>query len=277
MLQMTWRICVCIGEEQIHLIPFTSEKEPKNFWHISRFGEIGIAKKGPGIKSKMANPGIAVMYLGHAKEHGREVYRLLNIETKRVMMSRDVRWLDKNYTSYKKQQGLWDESEDDDPDDVSDDDIEQDEEDINMEVDNMEGQVVTGQTRRATTTTSPENRVTWADVVSRPATRSTTRASEMARALEPVQRSRNAALIRQMASLSGPGIYRNPVAETVLDEARQQEQALKNQLMKKTKKMKKRTTMKRIMLNREGIWHRLVLMERSTSCLAISHCLFAKI
>ena len=108
--------------------------------------------------------------------------------------------------------------------------IEQDEEDINMEVDNTEGQVVTGQTRRVTNTTSPENRVTWADVVSRPATRSTTRASEMARALVPVQRPRNAALIRQMASLSGPGIYRNPVAETVLNEARQQEQALKNQL-----------------------------------------------
>ena len=87
-------------------------KEPKNFWHIRHFGEIGIAKKGPDIQSKMANPGIAVMYLGHAKEHGREVYRLLNIETKRVMMSRDVRWLDINYTSYKKQQGLWDESED---------------------------------------------------------------------------------------------------------------------------------------------------------------------
>jgi hypothetical protein len=40
----------------------------------------------------------------------------------------------------------------------------------------------------------------------------------------------NAKLIRQMANLSGPGIYKNPVAEKVLDEAQQQEQALNEQL-----------------------------------------------
>jgi hypothetical protein len=40
----------------------------------------------------------------------------------------------------------------------------------------------------------------------------------------------NAKLIRQMANLSGPGIYKNPVAEKVLDEAQQQQQALDEQL-----------------------------------------------
>ena len=93
--------------------------ETKNIWHLRRFGEIGIAKKGPKIQSKMANPGIAVMYLGQAKDHGQEVYRLLNLETKRVVLSRDVRWLDQNYTSYKKSQGLWDNEDEDDPDEDS--------------------------------------------------------------------------------------------------------------------------------------------------------------
>jgi hypothetical protein len=40
----------------------------------------------------------------------------------------------------------------------------------------------------------------------------------------------NAKLVRQMACLSGTGIYTNPVAEKVLDEAQQQEQALDKQL-----------------------------------------------
>jgi hypothetical protein len=54
----------------------------KNVWNLRCFGEIGIAKKGPAIQSKMSNPGIAVMYLGHASDHRQEVYCLLNIETK---------------------------------------------------------------------------------------------------------------------------------------------------------------------------------------------------
>jgi hypothetical protein len=68
--------------------------EPKNIWNLRRFGEVGIAKKGPDIRLKMANPGSAVMYLGHAKDHGQEVYRLFNLETKRVVLSQDMHWLD---------------------------------------------------------------------------------------------------------------------------------------------------------------------------------------
>jgi hypothetical protein len=62
--------------------------ESKNIWNLCRFGEAGIAKKGLAIQSKKANPGIAVMYLGHASKHGQEVYCLLNIETKHVSTKR---------------------------------------------------------------------------------------------------------------------------------------------------------------------------------------------
>ena len=199
--------------------------ETKNIWHLRRFGEIGIAKKGPSIQSKMANPGIAVMYLGHASEHGQEVYRLLNLETKRVVMSRDVRWLDQNYTNYKKSQGLWDPTDDDDPDDVSDDDYEKD-----ADQNNDHGTIVDA-VQDAVTTTTTTARVSFADAVRGPTTRSAARAGAPAVDALPTTARPNAQLIRQMAKLSGSGgIYQNPVAERVLNEAVQQEQALNEQL-----------------------------------------------
>jgi hypothetical protein len=57
--------------------PFCKEffgVDSKNVWNLRCFGESVIAKEGPDIQSKMANPGIAVMYLGHLTDHGKEVY-----------------------------------------------------------------------------------------------------------------------------------------------------------------------------------------------------------
>jgi hypothetical protein len=130
--------------------------KPKNIWNLRRFGEVGIAKKGPDIQSKMANSGIAVMYLGHAKDHGQEVYCPFNVDTRRVVLSRDVRWLDQNYTNYKKSQGLWDPSDEDDPDDVSD----EEQDDGVDEVNNNEEQ----QTATNAMTTNNNNHALWADV-----------------------------------------------------------------------------------------------------------------
>jgi hypothetical protein len=190
--------------------------EPKNIWNLRRFGEAGIAKRGPDIQSKMANPDIAVMYLGHAKDHGQELYCQFNLDTRRDVLSRDVRWLDQNYTNYKKFQGLWDPLDEDDPDDVSD----EEQDDGVDEVNNYEEQ----QTATNAMTTNNNNHVLWADV-----TRHTTRSAIKAGATldnlgqtpEP-----NAKLVRQMARLSSTGIYTNPVAEKVLDEEQQQEQAV---------------------------------------------------
>jgi hypothetical protein len=194
--------------------------KPKNIWNLRRFGEVGIAKKGPDIQSKIANPGIAVMYLGHAKDHGQEVYRLFNLDTRRVVLSWDVRWLDQNYTNYKKSQGLCDPSDEDGPDDVSD----EEQDDGVDEVNNNEEQ----QTATNAMTTNSNNHVSWADVTQR-TTRSAIKAGATLDNLGQTSKP-NAKLVRQMARLSGTGIYTNPVAEKVLDEAQQQEQALDKQL-----------------------------------------------
>ena len=199
--------------------------DAKEIWSLRRFGEIGIAKKGPDIQSKIANPGIAVMYLGHASEHGQEVYRLLNLDTKRVVMSRDVRWLDQNYTNYRKSQGLWDPNDEDDPDDVSDEEYEE----------NVVEDAIYKPTRMTTETnndTTPTQTVTWSDMARRPATRSATRAGVVTLESTGQTQRPNAKLIRQLASLSGTGIYKNPEAEKVLDEAEQQAQGLNEQLVR---------------------------------------------
>ena len=43
-------------------------KDARVVWTRRRFGEIGIAKKGTKIKSKITNPGVPVLYLGHADD-----------------------------------------------------------------------------------------------------------------------------------------------------------------------------------------------------------------
>jgi hypothetical protein len=187
--------------------------KPKNIWNLRRFGEVGITKKGPDIQSKMANPGIAVMSLGHAQDHGQEVYRLFNLDTRRAVLSWDVRWLDQNYTNYKKSQGLWDPLDIDDPDDVSN----EEQNDGVDEANNNEEQ----QTATNAMTINNNNHVTWADVTRR-TTRSAIKAGATLDNLGQTPKP-NAKLVRQMAPLSGTGIYTNPVAEKVLDEAQQQE------------------------------------------------------
>ena len=63
--------------------------------HLRTFGEVGIMtlKPGSSIKSKLGDRGIKCLFLGYAANHAGNVYRVLNLETKMVMISRDVKWL----------------------------------------------------------------------------------------------------------------------------------------------------------------------------------------
>ena len=54
-----------------------------------QFGEIGITKKGPRIISKMTNPGVSVLCLGHADDHAGDAKHLLDLETKKAVFSCD--------------------------------------------------------------------------------------------------------------------------------------------------------------------------------------------
>jgi hypothetical protein len=47
------------------------------------------------------NRGKPALYLGRADSHASDCFRFLNLETKRVIMSRDVTWLNKTFATFK--------------------------------------------------------------------------------------------------------------------------------------------------------------------------------
>ena len=49
--------------------------------------------EGKKMRSKLDNRRKICMFVGYAEDHAGDVYRFLNIHTKRIIMSRDVRWL----------------------------------------------------------------------------------------------------------------------------------------------------------------------------------------
>jgi hypothetical protein len=53
------------------------------------------------IRSKLANRGRVCMFLGHAPNHATDTFRFLNLQTMKVVVSRDVIWLNKCYGDWK--------------------------------------------------------------------------------------------------------------------------------------------------------------------------------
>ena len=54
------------------------------------------------MRSKLDNSGKRCMFVGYADDHSGDAYRFLNIKTKRIIMSRDARWLNIMWKHYKK-------------------------------------------------------------------------------------------------------------------------------------------------------------------------------
>jgi hypothetical protein len=53
------------------------------------------------FQSKLKDKGAIVMFLGYADNHSADIYRFLKMGTKRMVLSRDVIWLNKLYCHYK--------------------------------------------------------------------------------------------------------------------------------------------------------------------------------
>ena len=58
--------------------------------------------EGKKMRSKLDNRGKTCMFVGYADDHTKDVYRFRNIHTKRIILSRDVRWLYIIWKQYKK-------------------------------------------------------------------------------------------------------------------------------------------------------------------------------
>ena len=79
-------------------------KDAKYMKYMRTFGEMAVIAihEGKEMRSKLDNRGKTFMFVGYAEDHAGDVYRLLNIHTKRIIMSRDVRWLNIIWKHYRR-------------------------------------------------------------------------------------------------------------------------------------------------------------------------------
>lgn len=59
-----------------------------------QFGRLGVVNKKAKLKSKMKDKGFIAMMVGYAPNHGVGVYRMYNPRTNRIIISRDVEWME---------------------------------------------------------------------------------------------------------------------------------------------------------------------------------------
>ena len=67
------------------------------------FGEMVVVTQKNKIQGKLKNPGKIGIFIGYAKNHPSDTYRILNLESHKVITSRDVRKLGKTYGKWKLQ------------------------------------------------------------------------------------------------------------------------------------------------------------------------------
>ena len=71
---------------------------------LRTFGEMAVIAihEGKKMRSKLDDRGKTCMFVGYADDHTKDVYRFLNIHMRRIILSRDVRWLNIIWNQYKK-------------------------------------------------------------------------------------------------------------------------------------------------------------------------------
>ena len=76
-------------------------KMPAYAKNLRTFGEMAVVKdNGSMMKGKLKNRGIVAMFVGYSEKHASKVYRFLKLDTNRIILSRDVTWLNKMYGDY---------------------------------------------------------------------------------------------------------------------------------------------------------------------------------
>jgi len=68
---------------------------------LHTFGEVGIVHIGETIQSKLEDRGTTCIFVGYAPNHAANTYRMLNVQTRHVWVSRDVKWMKKVYGDFK--------------------------------------------------------------------------------------------------------------------------------------------------------------------------------
>ena len=90
--------------------------KPKLAEKLKSFGEIGVVTTKDDIQGKLKNRGTFCMFVGYSVDHANDVYRMLNLETKRIVNSRDIKWLNQYYKDWSAKKALVSELSNDDDD-----------------------------------------------------------------------------------------------------------------------------------------------------------------
>ena len=83
------------------------KKEPKYKNYLRSFGEMAVIaiSDGKKMRSKLDTRGKTGIFVGYADDHAGNVYRFINIQTKKIILSRDIQWLSSFCKEYKKRKG----------------------------------------------------------------------------------------------------------------------------------------------------------------------------
>ena len=75
--------------------------EPK---YLRSFGEMAVIaiSDGKKMRSKLDTRGRTGIFVGYADDHAGNVYRFINIQMRKIILSRDIQWLNSFWKEYKK-------------------------------------------------------------------------------------------------------------------------------------------------------------------------------
>ena len=86
--------------------PFTLfyNEEAKYTKFLRSFGEMAVIaiSDGKKMRSKLNTRGRTGIFVGYAHNHAGNVYRFINIQMKKIILSRDIQWLNSFWKEYKK-------------------------------------------------------------------------------------------------------------------------------------------------------------------------------
>ena len=80
---------------------------PSDSHNLQTFGEIAIVKdNGLKIKRKLKDRGTKAMFVGYADNHAGNLYRFMNLKTKKIILNQDITWMNKLYGDIYKQKDI---------------------------------------------------------------------------------------------------------------------------------------------------------------------------
>jgi hypothetical protein len=75
-------------------------KQYKWINNLKEFGTMGVITTYEKTQPKLENRGTTAMFVGYSNDHPSDTYRFINIKTRKLLISRDVKWLGKTWGEY---------------------------------------------------------------------------------------------------------------------------------------------------------------------------------